>query len=148
MDYAALVLHASVLGGVFFLFFYFNKCSLQPNCWTVLWPPLADFIFEYRRLKPCVVALIDFDLSCCRLPRPFPYLYGFGTSPWRSTGLWTWSAHFKAPLTILLQMPRYPHQPHQAPPRMGSARLLFQSLKSSALLMRWLWSSPLVPFQK
>lgn len=130
----------------FFCFFF--KCSLQPNCWTVLWPPLADFIFEYRRLKLCVGALIDFDLSCCRLPRPFPYLYGFGTSPWRSTGLWTCSAHFKAPLTILLQMPHYPHQPHQAPPRMGSARLLFQSLKSSALLMRWLWSSPLVPFQK
>lgn len=129
-------------------FLIFILCFLQPNCWTVLLPPLADFIFEYRRLKPCVVALIDFDLSCCRLPRPFPYLYGFGTSPWRSTGLWTCSVHFKAPLTILLQMPHYPHQPHPAPPRMGSARLLFQSLKSSALLTRWLWISPLVPFQK
>lgn len=83
--------------------------------------------------------------SLFRLRRPFPYLWGFGTFPWRSIGLWTCNVHINLPLNLLHQLPQLCHLPHPALPRARSAHLSSQSLKSCAPHIRWLWSSLLVP---
>lgn len=91
----------------------------------------------------CVLILILLS-SLFRLPRPSPYLWGFGTFPCHSIGLLIFSAHIKLPLNILHQLPQLCHLPHAAVPR--SPCLLSQSLKSHAIHIKWLWSSPPVPF--
>lgn len=75
-----------------------------------------------------------------RLPRPFPYFWGFGTFPWRSIEVWTCGARINL---LLYQLPHQCLPPHPAPPRTRSALMLFQSVKSSAPPIRWPWSSPL-----
>lgn len=79
-----------------------------------------------------------------RLPHPSPYLWGIGTFPCHSIGLLIFSARIKLPLNILHQLPQLCHLPHAAVPR--SPCLLSQSLKSHAIHIKWLWSSPPVPF--
>lgn len=83
--------------------------------------------------------------SLFRLRPPFPYLWGFGTFPWLSIGLWICNAHINLPLKLLHQLPHLCHLAHPRLPRARSSHPLSQSLKSCAPHIGWLWSSLLVP---
>lgn len=103
---------------------------------------LTDLNLQTPFINPVVV--LTFLSSLFRLPRPFPYPWGFGTFPCHNIGLWTCNAQIKLPLKLLHRLPHLCHLPHPALPGARSAHLLSQSLISCAPHTRWLWSSPLV----